>query len=249
MQEARVAVVRQNPKSEEACPLDCTKPAEFESRRDERSTIMEWSENIGLGPQQWYPGGTELFKQGAPAEYVYFLERGLVKISHMDPSGLEMIISINATKGSLMGASCAVLEKHFVTATVLTRTQLRHIPSAQFRSQLNRDVNMSWHIHQMHCRMLSALIVQRAQMASLSVRQRLEQLLWRLITTMELKRENGEVRLPLPLKYWEIAQLVMVTPEHLSRVVSALEREGLLIKEKSGTLVFPDPDKLWHGAT
>ena len=151
-----------------------------------------------------------------------------------------------SASGSIMGASCAVLEKHFVTATVLSRSQLRHMPATEFRNLINRNPDMSWYIHQMHCRILSRLISQRSQMGVLSVRRRLEQLFWKLIDSVDVGKEEGGVRLELPLKYWEIAQLIVVTPEHLSRVVKAMEGEGLLKREKGGALLFPDPDKLWH---
>ena len=210
-------------------------------------TTPDWTTAAGLAPVQSFPAATVLFKQGAGSQHVFFLERGLVKISHMDASGQEMIISLMSAPGSIMGASCAVLEKHIVTATVLARSQLRQMASTEFRSLINRNPDMSWYIHQMHCRILSRMITQRSQMGALSVRRRLEQLFWKLIDSLDL-RTGGEVRLELPLKYWEVAQLIVVTPEHLSRVVKAMEKDGLLRREKGGALLFPDPSKLWHSA-
>lgn len=209
------------------------------------SPLPDWTAAAGLAPVQSFPAGTVLFKQGAGSQHVFFLERGLVKISHMDASGQEMIISLMSAPGSIMGASCAVLEKHIVTATVLARSQLRQMASTEFRALINRNPDMSWYIHQMHCRILSRMITQRSQMGALSVRRRLEQLFWKLIDSMDLRIE-GEVRLELPLKYWEVAQLIVVTPEHLSRVVKSMEKDGLLKREKGGALIFPDPSKLWH---
>ena len=222
------------------------KPPANIKAQDPCANLPEWTVSAGLATSQNFAAGAVLFKQGAPSQHVFFLERGLVKISHMDASGQEMIISLMSASGSIMGASCAVLDKHFVTATVLAGSQLRQMPSVEFRNLLNRNPDMSWYIHQMHCRILSRLITQRSQMGVLSVRRRLEQLFWKLIDTMDLEKTGGTVRLELPLKYWEIAQLIVVTPEHLSRVVKSMEKEGLLRREKGGALTFPDPDKLWH---
>jgi CRP-like cAMP-binding protein len=45
---------------------------------------------------------------------------------------------------------------------------------------------------------------------------------------------NTEVR--LPFKQWEIAQMLGVTPEHLSRLLRRLEKEGFL--GRKGTILI-----------
>jgi len=54
---------------------------------------------------------------------------------------------------------------------------------------------------------------------------------------MQLKLSNNEMRLQMPLKHWEVAELIAVTPEHLSRVLRQMETEGILRREK-GWLIF-----------
>ena len=86
---------------------------------------------------------------------------------------------------------------------------------------------------------------QLADMKSLSARQRLEQLLWQMLSAAELANETREIRLRVPLKYWEIAQLIGVTPEHLSRQLRQLRDEGILDHE-NGVLIVHDPSRLYH---
>jgi DNA-binding Lrp family transcriptional regulator len=62
---------------------------------------------------------------------------------------------------------------------------------------------------------------------------------------MEIDWQEGPIGVRLPLKYWEIAQLVGITPEHLSRILRQLEQEGI-IKRKDGRLVISDFRKLYH---
>jgi DNA-binding HxlR family transcriptional regulator len=47
------------------------------------------------------------------------------------------------------------------------------------------------------------------------------------------------------LKHLEIAQLIAVTSEHLSRLLNQLEQDGLLRRRK-GWVIIQDPRKLWH---
>jgi CRP-like cAMP-binding protein len=54
---------------------------------------------------------------------------------------------------------------------------------------------------------------------------------------MNLKEAQTEIRLHLPLKHWEIAELIAVTPEHLSRVLKRMEREGIMRREKGRTVI------------
>src|SRR5688500_12307020 len=146
-----------------------------------RKQMLSWSELSGISPTQIYPAGVELFRQGEPAQYVYFLEKGLVKTRYTDANGQELIVSLFGSPGSIVGASCAIVDKHCVTATVLCRSYVRFLPAPLFRDLLRSDARVSWRIHQLHCRILSEQITQRIQFGCLPARKRFEQLLWQLI--------------------------------------------------------------------
>lgn len=51
------------------------------------------------------------------------------------------------------------------------------------------------------------------------------------------------MKVRLPLKHWEIAQLIGVRPEHLSRVLQQIKQEGVL-REEDGCMIVPDVRKL-----
>jgi CRP-like cAMP-binding protein len=208
-------------------------------------TEFDWAELPGVSEPQAYPAGVELFRQGDVTQYVYFLERGLLKTQYTDVNGQELIISLLGSFGGIVGASCAVLEKHCVSATVLSDSLMRYLPAARMRELLRSDVRVSWRVHQLHCRMLHEQLTQRLELGSLSARRRFEQLLWQLIQALDGKSTAQGVRMQLPLKYWEIAQLIVVTPEHLCRIVRSLEAEGLLRRDK-GWMIVSEPHKLWH---
>lgn len=212
------------------------------------SSVPEgWTDVEGMSKAETVPPGADLFKQGDRVEYVYFLEKGLVKTLHTDSNGEELIISLMYSEGSIMGASCAVLGKHNVTATALSKSTYRRLPADRFRDLLRKDSDMSWKIHQLHCRVLSEQITQRIQLGCQTAKQRLEQLLWQLIVALDVKIDADGARIPLPLKYWEIAQLIVVTPEHLCRMVKRMEDDGLLKREK-GWMQVPRPQDLWRSS-
>jgi CRP-like cAMP-binding protein len=54
-----------------------------------------------------------------------------------------------------------------------------------------------------------------------------------------------KVRFKLPMKHWEVAQLVGITPEHLCRLQRQMEQEGLLQRE-NGWLIISGLDRLYR---
>jgi len=63
---------------------------------------------------------------------------------------------------------------------------------------------------------------------------------------VEIKQPLGvkdKVNLIFPLKHKELAQMVAVTPEHLSRLLKQLERDGIIKREK-GLLVMNNSQSL-----
>jgi CRP-like cAMP-binding protein len=75
------------------------------------------------------------------------------------------------------------------------------------------------------------------QLGCLSARQRLEQLLWELAMALDIEMHGSEVRIALPLKLGEIADLLAVTQEHVSRLMRQLKQEGIVKREKSHIII------------
>lgn len=187
-----------------------------------------------------------LFKQGAPSRDVYLLEQGLVKVIFLNPSGEEVITHLLSQPGSLIGDACAVIGRHCVSAAVVTRnTRMRRVPAASFVERVRSDVALSWQLHRAHCAQHAELLERSAQLGYLSVRERVEQLIWNLAAACELVPTALGERMQLPLKYRELAQLVTVSPEHLCRVLGVIEREGLIRRDK-GWLYLRDRQRLYH---
>lgn len=88
--------------------------------------------------------------------------------------------------------------------------------------------------------------VHLAELGSLPVRRRLERLLLELAREAMRHSPNIPVRITPPLKHYELAQAVMTTPPHLSRILSDLEQEGL-VRRYRGWIVLPDPTRLEGG--
>jgi CRP-like cAMP-binding protein len=205
----------------------------------------DWRVACNLIPAQVYPAAVELFPQGSPAREVYLIEFGLIKLFRLGQDGQELIVGLRSA-GWILGAASVIIRKsHPVTAVTLTNCRIRRIPAHTFLTLLNSDAELSWHLHQEHCQEIYNQFSQLVGLGCMSARHRLEHLLWQLTSALEPDESQKEIRLELPLKYWEIAELIAITPQYLSRVLKQLQEEGIINREKGG-IVVSSPHKLWH---
>jgi CRP-like cAMP-binding protein len=218
--------------------------SDFASFPDTQDDIYGW------GPSQLYPPNTEVFHQDAPANAVYLIERGLVKLSWVGPEGQEMILGLRR-RPWLTGAPAALLESRFAfTVTTLTPCSLRCISVKGFLRMVHADAEFCRRL----LRMLSEGILSQgmkvAALGCMPARERLEGFLRELILEQEPAiapaGEHKPMKLQIPLKLKELAQLIAIAPEYLSRLLSELERQGVIRRDK-GWLIMIDPSKFLSG--
>ena len=209
------------------------------------SPVVPWAAHDikELGHAQTHPKGLELSRQGAMPDEVVYLGGGIVKLVRVDRDGCENILDL-AFPGAWLGAAALIARtRHPVTAVTCTRTLLTRIPADVFRRLLTRHPALSSRIHQMHAYELCRQTRRMSQLSAFTSRQRLQQAIRQLIAAFHLPVAEGSVRLRSPLRQWELARLIAITPEHLSRLFKTLEREGILRRER-GWLIVPDVGRL-----
>ena len=204
-----------------------------------------WSALYRFAPPQEYAAGTVLFQQGFMVREIYLIDQGVVKLIRLAESGQEMIVGLRTPSCVLGTASAIVRKPHSVTATTLSACRLRRIPLDLFLDLARNNQQFCWHLHQAHSREVYDQADQLIGIKYLSARQRLEQLLQQLILAMGVDELQKPVMLPLPLKHWEIAQMIGITPEHLSRVLKQLQEEGIMRRD-NGYMMIYDLRQLYH---
>lgn len=162
---------------------------------------------------------------------VFFLEQGLLKLLRLEPDGQELIAGLRAT-GWFVGAAAAILEMPYsVTAVTATACRVSRLGADAFRRSLRSDPALSWRVHEMHSREIYDDLARMAGLATHSARSRLEAFLGRLAQALPPAGTNGEIRLEVPLKQWELAHLLAVTPQYLCQLLGEMEREGRLRRD------------------
>jgi len=192
--------------------------------------------------RQVYPAGVELYSQGDRLSDVLLIEEGLVKMARTSASGRQITLRLRG-RGHLLGVAAIISNEPAPTdAVTLTRCQVRRIFGEQFLNAVRTNAERSWQVHRLLAREECDLTLRAAELGYESSRWRLEEFLSSFLP----KHTNGGVsacRIALPLKRYEIASLLGITPEHLSRIFHRLEQEGVVLMRK-GWLVIPDCHKL-----
>ena len=182
----------------------------------------------GWSPVQGWPAGADIFQQETPANSVYFIDYGLVKLTRLEPNGRNIIISLRR-RDWLLGAASVLLEKPFVTtATTVTRCHLRSISSTNFLNLMKTDAGFSLQLCRMFSNELRDQAIKVGQLGCVSAQSRIENFLCELIHQHKLEEFQEPIELHLQLKGEELAQLIAISPEHLCRLLKKMEQQGLI---------------------
>jgi CRP-like cAMP-binding protein len=175
----------------------------------------KWDSLEGITERHLFPARHELCTQDGSPNSVYLIENGLVKLVRLTGDGSESILGLRSD-GWIIDAASAVLNRPFAcSAVTLTPCSIRRASRAAFMQLLNRSPSLMHDLNQLICRELHADQEQQIEFRNGSAQSRLNRLLRELsrITRQEDPLDG------LPLKRFEVAQLLSITPEHLSRLL------------------------------
>ena len=200
------------------------------------------SDGYKKGHAKTYPSQSIIFKQDTPANAVYLIAHGYVKLVRVAPNGNQVIIGIRR-RHWLLGAPAVFLDKNYsFTAITLVPTSATCILAKDFIDLVGNNEQLSGQIH----RQLSQEIFNQMKkveiMSCMSAQDRLKRFLCDLIDEQKSVGSNL-TGFSLPLNNKELAQLIAISPEHLCRVMKRMEQNGLIKRDK-GMLLIPDPAEL-----
>lgn len=123
-----------------------------------RTAVESWKKINRLPAAQAYAAGTKLFQQGSPVRDVYFIEQGLVKLTHLEPDGCEVNVGLRLPGWIIAAAGAVIQRSHLVTGTTLSQCRLRRVSSEVFCHLLQRDPQLSWLVLFTGCTAMKSMI-------------------------------------------------------------------------------------------
>jgi CRP-like cAMP-binding protein len=179
-----------------------------------------------------YPAATSLLAQGLPSSYVYFIIHGAVKMSFLERSGREIISNVRSAT-CVVGADIAILGTSSpFEVTTLTECEVRQFSAERIRQLLRSDVSLAFHMSRSMARECLSQARATISLTPGGARQRLIDLLDQQRIGFKETGSGAVLCADLLLKKREIAKLLAITPEHLSRLIRALKHQGVLVRDK-----------------
>lgn len=215
-----------------------------EMSQDQGSQMGACWRNL-LPPSQSYSAGIGLFSQGEGAQEAYWVDDGLVKLVWADSHGHEFIVGLRYS-GTFIGLAPVILNaQHPVSAVTMARSKLVRVPANLLLNLVKNNPEMSSAAHKILSREVCDQATRMAELGCLSSRERVKKMLRQIVqlSQREIQKPTREARFLLPLRQCDLASMLAVTPEHLSRVLKQLRQEGI-IRWHNGWLVVPDVSRL-----
>lgn len=198
---------------------------------DARLVSLSWAE------------GDPLYLAGEPADHLYVLASGRVKIAHPVHDGGEVITDL-LVPGDLFGTLSTLGDATYPeTAWAMTTACALRMDVAAFRSVLDEHPAVAIRVLDDVAARLAATRSGAARTSSGTVEQRVAAALLRLADKLGQDRHDGGTLLQLPLSRADLAAMTGSTPESVSRVMSRLRREGIVDTGRRWTAVV-DPERL-----
>jgi CRP-like cAMP-binding protein len=194
-----------------------------------RTTPVAWqSWNDVLSAPVVWPAGGYLFRQGDAPEQVYLLEEGFVKIVSVQEDGRESLIDLKPA-GTMLGITAVMGRRaHRVSAMTGSKCVLRWCSSRVFNSALQEQPGRLRQVLETVCddaEMLTDRVI------SLSLKSSKQRLLREIQNeAQDARRDTRSIR--DRLKHVELASLIAVTPEHLSRILKEMSAEGMIHRQE-----------------
>lgn len=171
-----------------------------------------------------YGHGAALFNMGAPTEGVYCVRHGAVKMIKHDPSGGQRIVRV-LKRGDVAGIESAFGDYYEHTAIAVGEVRACRVPIEYFRNFVATHGNLQMRLLRTSQDTLRETESWLAELTvgNLPARTRLARLLLRLRVTDDDDRLHR-------FGIEDMAAILGITQETVSRVISDLVREGILVK-------------------
>ncbi len=200
-----------------------------------------------LGVQVSYPAGALIFEEGKPAEGIYLVRSGQIKLTATVAEGRSMILRI-AQPEDVLGLS-AILNGagNEITAKALTPCNLIHIDHDSFMEFFEGTTNAGWHALLALARDHREVFQCARRLALFPLASaRIAQVLIGLARTDST--EKPSLSFYMVLSHAELASLVGTSRETVTRFLNELERKRIIARDDANVTIlqFAKLEKLAH---
>ena len=171
--------------------------------------------------------GDVLFEEGDPCLGVHFVKSGLIGLRKSALDGYSTLLRIVRPGDSLGIRSLIAEESHRATAKVLKRSLVCFIDAANIRSVIQQNLTLGNNLLKHTAVELGEADERYHEMATRNLRSRLAHLLMLLNDGDARIGKSGSLKFELPVSRTDMAAMLGVRRESVSRTIHEFEQEGL----------------------
>lgn len=183
-----------------------------------------------------YAAGEIIFYEGNAALAVYCIGDGQIKLWRLGPHGDAHVIAIRGA-GDLLGFSAVLTGGPYtVTAETLTRSRVCTIPRANFVEVVRDDATFAFAVL---THLATATNDTEDRLMAFSVQHVSQRVAGYLLGLLPAgtSDDSGPIELRELIPRHEMALVIGTTPETLSRALRALERRGILGRDRDRIII------------
>jgi len=176
------------------------------------------------------PAKAMMFDEGEAADFVYSVSEGMVRLFRLLPDGRRQILGF-ALPGDFLGVALPL--RYEACAESVTSLRICRIPRGAFVAMVEEKPHLLKKLHELAGREIHAA---RDQMVLLGRKNAEERVAAFLLTLRaRLARSSpSSVTVPLPMSRADIADYLGLTIETVSRTISKLARERMIVVVPDG---------------
>ncbi len=178
--------------------------------------------------QRKYAAGEIVFTEGSPCLGLYVVESGNVRIFKSSASGREQVLSIDGPGGSIAELPVFDGGAYPASAQAITASTLLFFSRQDFQSLCLQHPGVSLKVLRVIGGRLRRLVNIIEELSFTTVRHRLAAVLVRLAKVEGVPSDDG-IEFTLPVNNNELAAQIGTVRELVSRNMSRLQSEGLIV--------------------
>ncbi|MDO4262754.1 MAG: Crp/Fnr family transcriptional regulator [Deinococcus sp.] len=179
-----------------------------------------------------YHAGEVIYRMDDPADALYLVRSGMVKVYKLFPNGKEAILGVVGTQGSFGELQLRPGERRPTQAEALEHTELLALPQDELRRLIQLCPGLSLKLISILTHRLFEAQHWCATVNAYSAGERVASLLARLGREFGVKHPEG-TELNLKLNQEDLARMIGATRETVSHSLHKLRREGAIVRQRS----------------
>jgi CRP/FNR family transcriptional activator FtrB len=178
--------------------------------------------------------GEELIRQGGRAEFLHVVVEGRVEL-FAQWQGRSTTMAVVHPVGTFILAACVRDLPYLMSARALVPSRVLLVPAADLRAVLRRDPEFAMTILG---ELAGAFRYMARHAKNLKLRTARERVACYLLSQSQMV--GGEERFVLQVEKRRVASYLGMTPEHLSRALKSLEKQGIEVQGQTVTITERD---------